>query len=70
MWMLALQAMLYATEGINSDDDFNKAMVGVASVWCVVLHFTPRVYSYAHVRSIGTKATRTFPYLTVLVNLF
>ena len=27
------QAMLYATEGINSDADFNKAMVGVASVW-------------------------------------
>ncbi|KAF9463056.1 dihydroxy-acid/6-phosphogluconate dehydratase [Collybia nuda] len=25
--------MLYATEGINSDADFNKAMVGVASVW-------------------------------------
>ncbi|ETW81721.1 hypothetical protein HETIRDRAFT_384116 [Heterobasidion irregulare TC 32-1] len=29
----ASQAMLYATEGINSDADFNKAMVGVASVW-------------------------------------
>lgn len=29
----ASQAMLYATEGIKSDDDFNKAMVGVASVW-------------------------------------
>ncbi|KAF6755838.1 dihydroxy-acid dehydratase [Ephemerocybe angulata] len=27
-------AMLYATDGIASDDDFNKAMVGVASVWC------------------------------------
>lgn len=25
--------MLYATDGINSDEDFNKAMVGVASVW-------------------------------------
>ncbi|TDL23322.1 dihydroxy-acid dehydratase [Rickenella mellea] len=25
--------MLYATEGVNSEDDFNKAMVGVASVW-------------------------------------
>lgn len=25
--------MLYATDGIQSDDDFNKAMVGVASVW-------------------------------------
>ncbi|OCH91219.1 dihydroxy-acid dehydratase [Obba rivulosa] len=29
----ASQAMLYATEGIKTDDDFNKAMVGVASVW-------------------------------------
>jgi hypothetical protein len=28
--------MLYATDGIQSDDDFNKAMVGVASVWHVV----------------------------------
>ncbi|KAK0221626.1 dihydroxy-acid dehydratase [Armillaria fumosa] len=29
----ASQAMLYATDGIKSDKDFNKAMVGVASVW-------------------------------------
>ncbi|KAJ3747211.1 dihydroxy-acid/6-phosphogluconate dehydratase [Lentinula detonsa] len=29
----ASQAMLYATDGINSDEDFNKAMVGVASIW-------------------------------------
>ncbi|KAK7056838.1 dihydroxy-acid dehydratase ilv3 [Paramarasmius palmivorus] len=29
----ASQAMLYATDGINSEEDFNKAMVGVASVW-------------------------------------
>lgn len=29
----ASQAMLYATEGIKSDEDFQKAMVGVASVW-------------------------------------
>ncbi|KAF7288505.1 hypothetical protein HMN09_01379500 [Mycena chlorophos] len=26
-------AMLYATDGIKTDDDFNKAMVGVASIW-------------------------------------
>ena len=32
----ASQAMLYATEGIASDEDFNKAMVGVASVWYVI----------------------------------
>ncbi|TCD62679.1 hypothetical protein EIP91_006572 [Steccherinum ochraceum] len=29
----ASQAMLYATEGVNVDEDLNKAMVGVASVW-------------------------------------
>ena len=29
----ASQAMLYATEGVNVREDFDKAMVGVASVW-------------------------------------
>lgn len=29
----ASQAMLYATEGINNDEDLKRAMVGVASVW-------------------------------------
>ncbi|KAG0140421.1 hypothetical protein CROQUDRAFT_53277 [Cronartium quercuum f. sp. fusiforme G11] len=29
----ASQAMLYATEGVKSEADFQKAMVGVASVW-------------------------------------
>ncbi|SPO41106.1 probable ILV3 - dihydroxy-acid dehydratase, mitochondrial precursor [Pseudozyma flocculosa] len=29
----ASQAMLYATEGIDSDEDLTRAMVGVASVW-------------------------------------
>ncbi|KAJ7600635.1 dihydroxy-acid dehydratase [Mycena floridula] len=29
----ASQAMLYATDGIQTDSDFDKAMVGVASVW-------------------------------------
>ncbi|KAL4251227.1 IlvD/Edd family protein [Abortiporus biennis] len=29
----AAQAMLYATDGIKEDSDFQKAMVGVASVW-------------------------------------
>ena len=28
-----VQAMLYATEGVDSPDDFEKPMVGVASVW-------------------------------------
>lgn len=27
------QAMLYATDGIKSDDDFQKALIGVGSVW-------------------------------------
>ena len=35
--------MLYATDGIRSDDDFNKAMVGVASVWRVVPFIGPCV---------------------------
>jgi dihydroxy-acid dehydratase len=38
----ASQAMLYATDGIRSDDDFNKAMVGVASVWRVISLIIPR----------------------------
>ncbi|KAK4690060.1 dihydroxy-acid dehydratase, partial [Tremellales sp. Uapishka_1] len=29
----ASQAMLYATEGVDNESDFSKAMVGVASVW-------------------------------------
>jgi hypothetical protein len=29
--------MLYATEGVDSKEDFDKAMVGVASVWYVSL---------------------------------
>ncbi|KAI0346040.1 dihydroxy-acid dehydratase [Trametopsis cervina] len=29
----ASQAMLYATEGVKTEEDFQKAMVGVASVW-------------------------------------
>lgn len=29
----ASQAMLYATEGIEVDEDLKRAMVGVASIW-------------------------------------
>ncbi|PWZ01946.1 dihydroxy-acid and 6-phosphogluconate dehydratase [Testicularia cyperi] len=29
----ASQAMLYATEGIKSDEDLTRAMVGIASIW-------------------------------------
>ena len=32
----ASQAMLYATDGVHGDEDFEKAMVGIASVWCVI----------------------------------
>lgn len=28
-----MQAMLYATDGVSTDADFQKAMVGVGSVW-------------------------------------
>lgn len=37
--------MLYATDGIETDEDFNKAMVGVASVW-YALSFI--LYYYYH----------------------
>ena len=51
--------MLYATEGINSDEDFQKAMVGVASVWCVIRVCS---YAFAHVdcACIGMKVTRAY----------
>ncbi|KAG6377159.1 hypothetical protein JVT61DRAFT_1211 [Boletus reticuloceps] len=29
----ASQAMLYATDGVKSEPDLQKAMVGIASVW-------------------------------------
>jgi hypothetical protein len=29
--------MLYATEGVDETSDLNKAMVGVASVWYVLV---------------------------------
>ncbi|KAL1745121.1 dihydroxy-acid/6-phosphogluconate dehydratase [Schizophyllum fasciatum] len=32
----ASQAMLYATDGVDTESDFEKAMVGVASVWYVL----------------------------------
>jgi dihydroxy-acid dehydratase len=30
---MAPQAMLYATEGINDEEDLAKPMVGIASIW-------------------------------------
>ena len=40
----ASQAMLYATDGISTDADFDKAMVGVASVWYVYPANFPDAY--------------------------
>lgn len=54
--------MLYATDGIKSDEDFNKAMVGVGSVWCVQLIFCfPNLTTW---RPTGTRATRVYPFLS------
>ena len=49
--------MLYATEGVNSDDDFQKAMIGVASVWSVrsLVYLTILL---SHDDRTGTKETR------------
>ncbi|KAK0464277.1 dihydroxy-acid/6-phosphogluconate dehydratase [Desarmillaria tabescens] len=67
----ASQAMLYATDEISSDEDFNKAMVGVASVWWAI-RFTQ---SYALTNSrplIGTKGTRktSHPLVAHCLHLF
>jgi hypothetical protein len=37
----ASQAMLYATEGVEEQSDFEKAMVGIGSVWSVHLPSEP-----------------------------
>lgn len=61
--MYALQqAMLYATDGIDSDADLNKPMVGVANIWCVEkMH----IYSTVDCEAdsccpAGTRVTRAF----------
>jgi len=62
--------MLYATDGINADDDFNKAMVGVASVWRVlssVLFASISEHTFA-----GMRETRThfpFPFAIIFSTL-
>lgn len=54
--------MLYATDGIDKKADFDKAMVGVASVWCVLL--SRSAYLPAHLADhfshsfSGTRVTR------------
>jgi hypothetical protein len=48
--------MLYATDEVNIDDDFNKAMVGVASVWQVLRHSLASDFSQLFA---GMKETRT-----------
>jgi hypothetical protein len=47
--------MLYATEGIKEDSDFDKAMVGVASVWYVALFFPRPIISSHFDYSAGMK---------------
>ena len=53
----ASQAMLYATEGVSSDEDFNKAMVGVASVWQVIF-IRSVAFTAARQLPLGTRGTR------------
>jgi dihydroxy-acid dehydratase len=47
--------MLYATEGVDKQEDFDKAMVGVASVWCVSV---ARLLKTEADIFLGTKETR------------
>lgn len=49
----ASQAMLYATEGVNVDEDLNKPMVGVASVWCVTSFLSSYTLTEWHSRYEG-----------------
>lgn len=44
--VLCKKAMLYATDGVDSQEDFEKGMVGVASVWCVSKYLTTCLSSY------------------------
>jgi hypothetical protein len=56
--------MLYATEGVDSPNDFNKAMVGVASIWCVLSfdgYYRQRSLSWLSLS--GTKAIRMLYHL-------
>ena len=50
--------MLYATDGIKSDEDFNKGMVGVASVWQVLFSSFPGFT--IQLGFSGMKETRTY----------
>lgn len=62
--------MLYATDGISTDKDFNKAMVGVASVWCVTLQIRTQLREDPFKMSfIGMKATRKYFQSIAFVNL-
>lgn len=36
-FLISDQAMLYATDGIDSESDLAKPMVGVANVWCELI---------------------------------
>ena len=51
--------MLYATDGVDSPDDLNKAMVGVASVWYVCILNSPEIILLIRLL-LGMKGTRTY----------
>lgn len=53
----ASQAMLYATDGIDSDKDLAKPMVGIANVWLVFSLFLSLSFPTAERLQKGTTAT-------------
>lgn len=55
--------MLYATDGVDSPDDLNKAMVGVASVWYVIiLNLSETIFLTLY--QVRRKPVRTLPLLS------
>ena len=54
--------MLYATEGVTTDDDLNKAMVGVASVWYVFAAIFVTLLLTTNLLA-GMKGTRMYEHL-------
>lgn len=67
---ISIQAMLYATDGINTDEDFNKAMIGVASVWCDAL-FRSLQLNMTHILLSGMRETRkSHPSCPIVYSIF
>lgn len=60
--------MLYATDGVDSPDDLNKAMVGVASVWYVIiLNLSETIFLTLY--QVRRKPVRTLPLLSGIQEL-